>query len=128
HGGRQYHHVALRAAAALWLAARRTRFRVVPAEGGMSEGFSSRRLVRPFLDLLRQAVTPEKIALSVALGVTLGVFPVLGSTTALCALAAFAWQLNLPVTEIVNYFIYPLQIALLIPFFRAGRAALPRAP
>jgi uncharacterized protein (DUF2062 family) len=94
----------------------------------MSEGFFSRRLVRPFLDLLRQGVTPEKIALSVALGVTLGVFPVLGSTTALCALAAFAWQLNLPAIEIVNYFIYPLQIALLIPFFRAGRAALPRAP
>ena len=26
----------------------------------MSEGFSSRLLVRPFLDLLRQGVTPEK--------------------------------------------------------------------
>jgi uncharacterized protein (DUF2062 family) len=54
----------------------------------MSEGFFSRRLVRPLLNLLRQGVTPEKIALSVALGVMLGVFPVLGATTALCALAA----------------------------------------
>jgi uncharacterized protein (DUF2062 family) len=75
----------------------------------MSEGFFSRRLVRPLLDLLRQGVTPEKIALSVALGVMLGVFPVLGSTTALCALAAFAWQLNLPSIQIVNYFAYPLR-------------------
>jgi uncharacterized protein (DUF2062 family) len=86
----------------------------------MSEGFLYRKLVRPLVDLLRQGVSPEKIALSVALGVTLGVFPVLGSTTALCALAAFALQLNLPAIQLVNYFVYPLQIALLIPFFRLG--------
>jgi uncharacterized protein (DUF2062 family) len=93
----------------------------------MSEGFFSRRLVRPIFDLLRQGVTPEKIALSVALGVMLGVFPVLGSTTALCALAAFAWQLNLPAIQIVNYFVYPLQLVLLIPFFRLGETLF-RAP
>ena len=86
----------------------------------MNEGFLYRRLVRPVLELLRQGITPEKIALSVALGVALGVFPVLGSTTALCGLAAFALQLNLPAIQIVNYFVYPLQIALLIPFFRLG--------
>ena len=51
----------------------------------MKEGFFYRRLVRPVLELLRQGVTPEKIALSLTLGVALGVFPVLGSTTALCA-------------------------------------------
>lgn len=49
------------------------------------EGFFYRRLIRPILDLLRQGVTPEKIALSIALGGALGVFPALGSTTALCA-------------------------------------------
>src|SRR5271155_6084176 len=86
----------------------------------MKEGFVYRRLVRPVLDLLRQGVTPEKIALSVALGVALGVFPVLGSTTALCALAALVLRLNLPAIQVVNYFVYPLQIGLLIPFFRAG--------
>jgi uncharacterized protein (DUF2062 family) len=82
--------------------------------------FFYRRLVRPILDLLRQGVTPEKIALSIALGVALGVFPVLGSTTALCALAALVLRLNLPAIQVVNYFVYPLQIALLIPFFRMG--------
>jgi uncharacterized protein (DUF2062 family) len=86
----------------------------------MKEGFFHRRLVRPILDLLRQGVTPEKIALSLALGMALGVFPVLGSTTALCALAALVLRLNLPAIQIVNYFVYPLQIGLLIPFFRLG--------
>lgn len=86
----------------------------------MSEGFFYRRIGRPILDLLRQGVTPEKLALSLALGIAIGVFPVLGTTTALCALVAFILRLNLPAIQIVNYFVYPAQIALLIPFFRTG--------
>jgi uncharacterized protein (DUF2062 family) len=84
------------------------------------ESFFRRRVARPILELLRQGVTPEKMALSLALGAALGVFPVLGTTTALCALVAFIWRLNLPAIQIVNYFVYPLQIALILPFFRAG--------
>jgi uncharacterized protein (DUF2062 family) len=86
----------------------------------MSNGFIQRKLVRPIIDLLKQGVTPEKMALSLALGVTLGIFPALGWTTALCAIAALALHLNLPAIQIVNYFMYPAQIALLIPFFRLG--------
>jgi hypothetical protein len=86
----------------------------------MNDGFFYRRIGRPILDLLRQGVTPEKLALSLALGMAIGVFPVLGTTTALCALVAFVLRLNLPAIQIVNYFVYPAQIALLIPFFRAG--------
>jgi uncharacterized protein (DUF2062 family) len=88
--------------------------------GGMKDGFFRRRIARPIVELLRQGVTPEKMALSLALGVALGVFPVLGMTTALCAIAALILRLNLPAIQIVNYFVYPLQIALLIPFFRMG--------
>lgn len=77
--------------------------------------------------LLKQGVTPEKLALSLALGATLGVFPALGWTTTLCAIAALALRLNLPAIQIVNYFMYPLQIALLIPFFRLGEKLF-RAP
>jgi uncharacterized protein (DUF2062 family) len=88
--------------------------------GDIKEGFFQRRLVRPVIELLRQGVTPEKIALSLVFGITLGCFPVLGSTTLLCAIAALAFRLNLPAIQIVNYFVYPLQIALLIPFFRLG--------
>jgi uncharacterized protein (DUF2062 family) len=86
----------------------------------MSNGFIQRKLVRPIIDLLKQGVTPEKMALSLALGATLGIFPALGWTTALCVIAALALRLNLPAIQIVNYFMYPAQIALLIPFFRLG--------
>ena len=93
----------------------------------MQQGFFHRKLVRPILDLLRQGVTPEKIALSLALGAALGVFPALGWTTALCAIAAIVLRLNLPAIQIVNYLMYPAQIVLLVPFFRLGEKLF-RAP
>ena len=86
----------------------------------MRAGFLHRRILTPILDLLRQGITPEKIALSIALGITLGVTPVLGSTSILCFLAAVVFRLNVPAIQLVNYFVYPLQFALLIPFIRMG--------
>lgn len=65
-------------------------------------------------------MTPEKIALTLALGTALGVSPALGCTTALCAIAAIVLRLNLPIIQTVNYLVYPLQIVLLLPFFHLG--------
>ncbi len=93
----------------------------------MQEGFFNRRLLRPILALLRQGVTPQKMALSLALGGALGVFPALGWSTTLCAIAAIVLRLNLPAIQIANYIAYPAQIALLVPFFRWGERLF-RAP
>jgi uncharacterized protein (DUF2062 family) len=86
----------------------------------MKQSWVYRKLVLPIIHLLHQGITPEKIAQSLAFGIVLGVFPVLGSTTILCALAAIIFRLNLPAIQLVNYFVYPLQLALLIPFIRFG--------
>lgn len=83
-------------------------------------GFLYRRIGAPILALLTQGITPEKIALSLAFGIVLGIFPVLGSTTVLCAAAALIFQLNLPAIQLVNYLIYPVQLFLLVPFIRMG--------
>jgi|HubBroStandDraft_1064217.scaffolds.fasta_scaffold181924_2 uncharacterized protein (DUF2062 family) len=91
-------------------------------------GFLQRRLVQPLLQLLRMGITPEKIALSLAFGMVLGTFPVLGSTTILCTLAVFLFGLNFPAIQIVNYFVYPVQLALLVPLLRAGRILFRAAP
>jgi uncharacterized protein (DUF2062 family) len=48
------------------------------------------------------------------------VIPVLGSTALLCTLAAIAFRLNLAAIQIVNWLVYPLQLILLIPFYRIG--------
>lgn len=79
-----------------------------------------RKLVDPLARQLTQGVTPERLALALALGVVLGTFPVLGATTALCAVAGVALRLNQPAIQIANYVAYPLQLALFLPLFRAG--------
>lgn len=78
------------------------------------------RWLKPFIQMLRQGVSPEKIALTIALGIILGVTPVLGSTMLLCTLAAIVLRLNLPAIQLVNGVVYPLQFILLIPFYRLG--------
>jgi len=90
--------------------------------------FWQRRIITPIANQIRQGITPEKIALTIALGLLLSVFPILGATTILCGLAAFALRLNQPIIQVINYVAYPLQLALLIPFYRAGEHLLGRAP
>lgn len=70
--------------------------------------------------LLKQGVTPHKLALTIALGAVLGNFPVFGMTTFLCTAVAFALKLNLPAIHLVNYLMYPIQISLVIPFIQIG--------
>lgn len=76
---------------------------------------------------LTQGFTPQKIALTIALGLNVGVFPILGSTTLLCALTAFCLKLNQPVIQLVNWLVYPLQFMLLLGFVRIGEWLM-RAP
>ena len=90
--------------------------------------FFHRRVVAPIVVLLTRGITPEKIALSLAFGIVLGIFPVLGSTTVLCAVAALIFQLNLPAIQLVNYLIYPVQLFLLVPFIRMGEKLFRVAP
>jgi uncharacterized protein (DUF2062 family) len=89
-------------------------------EAPAQPGFLQRHLVRPLLALLRQGVTPEKLALSVALGTTISLIPVLGVSTILCAALAIALRLNMPAIQIVNYLLTPVQLLLIIPLLRFG--------
>lgn len=70
--------------------------------------------------LLTQGISPDRLALTIALGIVLGLFPIIGFTSVLCAAAAMALRLNLPAIQAVNYFMYPLQIMMVLPFIRAG--------
>ncbi len=91
-------------------------------------GLLRRRLLRPLGNLVRQGHTPERIALSVALGVAFGLFPVFGTTTVLCVLAAIALRLNHPAIQVANQLMYPLQIPLVFVFVRFGEFLLGTKP
>ncbi|MCS6833458.1 MAG: DUF2062 domain-containing protein, partial [Flammeovirgaceae bacterium] len=79
-----------------------------------------RKVLQPLTELLKQGITPHKLALTIALGVSLGNFPIFGVTTLLCTVAAFLLRLNLAAIHLVNYVMYPLQLSLVIPFVRLG--------
>lgn len=82
------------------------------------------KLKNRILDLLRQGSTPEDISLTIALGLTLGTIPILGSTTLLCTGAALSLRLNVPLIMLVNYFAYPVQLLLYIPLLLLGASLL----
>lgn len=90
--------------------------------------FFKKKLIDPILNLLKQGVTPEKIALSIAFGFSLGTFPVLGSTVLLCTLATFLFRLNIVAIQVINYLVYPLQLLFFIPFIRLGETVLNHEP
>jgi hypothetical protein len=78
------------------------------------------RAIRSKLAGATQGLSPNKIALIVAVGLVLGAFPVYGCPTILCGLAAIALRLNLPALQLVNQMATPVQIALLVPLARIG--------
>jgi uncharacterized protein (DUF2062 family) len=63
-------------------------------EAAPRRGSWRRRVLDPLVDLLAQGLTPERLALSLAVGLVLGLFPVVGLTTLLCLAAGFAFRLN----------------------------------
>jgi uncharacterized protein (DUF2062 family) len=86
----------------------------------MLSRFFSRCLTEPLLGILSHGVTPERIAASMSLGIVLGVFPALGTTSLLCLAASLLFRLNLPAIQLTNVAAYPLQLLLFIPFMKLG--------
>ena len=87
-----------------------------------------RRIAGALAALLRQGASAEKLALALAIGLVVGVFPVLGTTAILCTIAAMALRLNLVAVQTVHYAVTPLQVLLIIPFVRVGEHVVGAAP
>lgn len=79
-----------------------------------------RRIVDPILALLAQGLAPRELALCLALGAGVGMFPVLGVSTPALTVLALWLRLNLPAIQLVSYLMSPLQLAMIIPFVRLG--------
>ena len=80
-----------------------------------------RRLVRPILEQLTQGLSPDAIALTIAIGLAIAVIPVVGTTTILCTAAAIVLRLNQPLIQAINYLSFPLQLAFILPYLKLGR-------
>ena len=78
------------------------------------------RLWAPLLGFLRQGMSPERLALCLAIGIVVGNMPILGVATILCTLIALVWRLNLPAIQLVQWLMTPTQPLLIIPYVRLG--------
>ena len=77
-------------------------------------------IARKLATWLRQGISPQRLALTLALGFAIGCIPVVGIPTALCTLLALALGLNLPAIQAANYAMTPFQVVLILPFVRLG--------
>ena len=81
----------------------------------------------PAVQALRRGISPQRLALTLALGFVFGCIPVIGVPTALCAMVALLFRLNLPVIQAANYAAMPFQVALIVPLARLGARIAPFA-
>ncbi len=77
-------------------------------------------MIDPIARQLTQGITPEKVALTLAVGSALALFPILGTTTLLCLLAGIVLRLNQPIIQLVNALCTPLHIPVIYGFVRMG--------
>jgi uncharacterized protein (DUF2062 family) len=82
--------------------------------------FFQRRLLDPIVAQLTQGLTPEKIALTIAVGSAIAMFPLLGTTTLLCLIIGVFMKLNQPIIQAVNYACTPIHIPFIFYSFRWG--------
>lgn len=69
---------------------------------------------------LGQGMSAERIALSFTVGLLMGLIPLVWGSCLLCLVIGWHFRLSHPIIQLLNYGLYPLQIALLVPFFYAG--------
>jgi len=86
----------------------------------MDQGFIHKYVSSPIISLLRQGLSPKMLALSMSFGITVGLFPIVGTTTAICTMAAIMLRMNLLVMQLGNWLVYPVQILLVVPFIILG--------
>ena len=86
----------------------------------VKESWWRRWLIAPVVKQLTLGTTPEKIAWTISLGVVLGVFPIMGSTTLVCLLVGWLFRLNQPVLHVFKTLVYPFHLALILVFIRLG--------
>jgi hypothetical protein len=74
---------------------------------------------------LLEGISPQRLALTLALGFVLGCIPLVGVPTGLCVVLAFVFRLNQPAIQAANYLAIPFQLALALPLLRLGAKLAP---
>jgi uncharacterized protein (DUF2062 family) len=84
------------------------------------KGWAERKFLSPIKAAIKAGISIERLSVSLALGITVGLIPLYGTTTLIVTLIAFSLRLNFVAMQVAHYIVHPLQIALLVPFFKLG--------
>jgi uncharacterized protein (DUF2062 family) len=79
-----------------------------------------RQVIDPIAAQMTQGITPEKVALTLAVGSALALFPIIGTTTLLCLLAGVLLRLNQPIIQLVNMLCATIHFPVIVGLFRMG--------
>lgn len=79
-------------------------------------------------NILTSGLSPQQLLLTCCIGFSVGTMPLVWGSSLLCVLLARRLQLNQLVLQSLNYLLYPLQLALLLPFCSLGMRLFPWGP
>jgi uncharacterized protein (DUF2062 family) len=97
-----------------------TKVAVLPAAVPSKRTLWQRRIADPVVAQLTQGITPEKLALTVAIGGACALFPIFGTTTLLCFLIAIILRLNQPIIQLLNQALWPVHVPAILLCVRFG--------
>jgi uncharacterized protein (DUF2062 family) len=87
-----------------------------------------RRLITPLKTQIIRGISPRALAWAITAGIVSGLFPLLGTTTALGIAVGYAARLNQPVLHTFDWLVYPLQILAIPLFVRVGELVFGAEP
>ncbi|MBI3548847.1 MAG: DUF2062 domain-containing protein [Elusimicrobia bacterium] len=79
-------------------------------------------------ELLKQGASPDVVAMSIGLGATIGLFPIVGFPTPLCLLVGVRWKLSHPAMQAANWLTYPVYIPAAFGLTMLGQSIYGGAP
>ena len=88
---------------------------------GKKPGLWRRWVVGPIVQQLKQGTSPDKLGWTIGTGVAVGIFPLFGIRGWACLLAGMIFKLNQPLLHTFKGLMYPLHLALIIPFIQMGQ-------
>lgn len=85
-----------------------------------------KKVTDPFWSYLKQGATPDKLARSGAVGLSVGICPLIGISTGICVLIVLVSRsfFHSPIMLLANFCALPVNVALILPFMRLGEVIL----
>lgn len=82
--------------------------------------FWQRRVRDPIIALFTQGITPDRVALTLAVGTACSLFPFLGFTSLLNLGVGLWLRMNQPILQTLNQLLGPLHLVMIVLYVRLG--------